>query len=53
MSLAQQVVPCSVIPITEIFTIENHKLDDTFLHIAFGSQSLLRTTSDQTCSDTN
>jgi hypothetical protein len=53
MSLAQQVVPCSVIPITKIFTIENHKLDDTFLHIAFGSQSLLRITSDQTYSDTN
>jgi hypothetical protein len=53
MSLAQQVVPCSVLLITEIFTIENHKLDGAFLHIAFGSQSLLRTTSDLTSSDTN
>jgi hypothetical protein len=35
--LAQQVIPCSVLPINKIFTIENHKLDSTFLHLAFGS----------------
>jgi hypothetical protein len=52
-SLAQQVVHCSVLSITEIFTIENHKLDDIFLHIAFGSQSRLRINSDLTHSDTN
>jgi hypothetical protein len=52
-TLAQQVVPCSVLPITEIFTIENHKLDSAFLHVAFKSQSLLRITSDLTSSDTN
>jgi hypothetical protein len=39
--------------ITEILAIENHKLYDIFLHVAFGSQSLLRTTSDLTDSDTN
>jgi hypothetical protein len=42
-----------VLPITEIFSIQNNKLDDTFLHVAFMSQSQLRTTSDQTYSDTN
>jgi hypothetical protein len=34
-------------------TIENNKLHNTFLHVAFGLQSLLKPTSDQTCSDTN
>jgi hypothetical protein len=53
MSLAQQVVPCLDFSITEIFTIENHKLNDTFLHVALGSQSQLWTTSDLTRSDTN
>jgi hypothetical protein len=52
-SLAQQVVSCLVLPITEIFIIENHKLDGAFLHVAFRSQSLLRTPSDLTSSDTN
>jgi hypothetical protein len=33
--------------------IEDHKLDITFLHIAFGSQSLLEPTNDQTGSDIN
>jgi hypothetical protein len=37
MSLAQQVVPCSVLLITEILTTENPKLDGAFLHVAFGS----------------
>jgi hypothetical protein len=40
-------------PITKIITIEDHKLNNTFLHVAFGSQSLLKLTSDQTGSDTN
>jgi hypothetical protein len=51
--MAQQVVPCSVFPITKIFAIKNYKLDDTFLHLSFGSQSLLRTTSDLTGCDIN
>jgi hypothetical protein len=33
--------------------MEDHKLYRTFLHVAFGSQSLLKPTSDQTGSDTN
>jgi hypothetical protein len=51
--LAQQVVPTSVLPITEILTIENYKLDDAFFYVAFGSQSRLRTTSVLTRSNTN
>jgi hypothetical protein len=39
--------------ITEILVTENDKLDDTFLYVAFGSQSLLRTTSNLTSSDVN
>jgi hypothetical protein len=53
MTLTQEVGVSSVFPITEILTIENHKLDDTFLHVVFGSQSLLRITSDLTDSETN
>jgi hypothetical protein len=51
--LAQEIVTCSVLPITEILAIKNDKLHSTFLHVAFGSQSLLKPTSDQTGSDTN
>jgi hypothetical protein len=43
----------SVFPVTEILVTENHKLYNTFLYVAFGSQSLLRITSDLTDSDTN
>jgi hypothetical protein len=50
-SWAQQVVPCSVLSITEIFIIENH--NGTFLHVTFESQSRLRTTSGLTFSNTN
>jgi hypothetical protein len=53
MTLTQEVVVSSVFPITKILTIENHKLDGTFLHVVFGSQSLLRITSDLTDSETN
>jgi hypothetical protein len=53
MTLTQEVVTSSVFPITEILAIENHKLYITFLHVTFGSQSLLRTRSDLTSSDTN
>jgi hypothetical protein len=52
-ALAQEIVVGSVLPITEILTIENDNLHNTFLHVAIGSQSLLKPTSDQTGSDTN
>jgi hypothetical protein len=52
-SLTQKIVLSLVFSITEILTIEDHKLHSTFLHVAFGSQSLLKITSDQTGSDTN
>jgi hypothetical protein len=53
MTLAQKIVASLVLLITKIITIENNKLDNTFLHITFGSQSLLKPISDQTDSDTN
>jgi hypothetical protein len=53
MTLAQKIVASSVFLITEILAIEDHKLYDTFLHVAFGSQSLLKLISDQTGFDTN
>jgi hypothetical protein len=52
-TLAQKIVASSVLPITEILAIENDKLNSTFLHVTFGSQSLLKLTGDQTGSDTN
>jgi hypothetical protein len=52
-ALAQDIVAGSVLRIPEIIAIENDKLHITFLHVAFGSQSLLKPTSDQTGSDTN
>jgi hypothetical protein len=52
-TLAQEIVASSFFPVTEILAIENDKLHNTFLHVAFGSQSLLKPTSDQTGSDTN
>jgi hypothetical protein len=52
-ALAQDIVAGSVLPITEILGIENGKLSNTFLQVAFGSQSLLKSTSDQTGSNTN
>jgi hypothetical protein len=51
--LTQEIVVSLVFPVTEILAIENHKLYDTLLDVAFGSQSLLRTMSDITGSDTN
>jgi hypothetical protein len=47
-TLAQKIVVSSVLPITEILAIENDKLNITFLHVTFGSQSLLKPTGDQT-----
>jgi hypothetical protein len=51
--LTQKIVVSSILPITKILVIEDHKLDDTFLHIALGSQSLLKSISDQIRFDTN
>jgi hypothetical protein len=53
MTMTQKIVVGSVLPITEIITIEDHKLYNTFLHVAFRSQSLLEPTSDQIGSNTN
>jgi hypothetical protein len=52
-TLAQKIVASSVLPVIKIITIEDHKLNNTFLHIAFGSQSMLKPTGDQTSSNTN
>jgi hypothetical protein len=52
-ALAQEIVAVSVLPISEIIDIEDHKFNNTFLYIAFGSQSLLKSTGEQTGSDTN
>jgi hypothetical protein len=51
MTLAQKIVASLVFPVTEILAIKDHKLDITFLHVAFRSQSMLKPTSDQTGSD--
>jgi hypothetical protein len=51
--LTQKIVVSSILPITKILVIEDHKLYDTFLHVVLGSQSLLKSTSDQICFDTN
>jgi hypothetical protein len=53
MSLTQKIVASLVLSITKILTIKDHKFYGTFLYVAFGSQSLLEPTSDQTGSDTN
>jgi hypothetical protein len=52
-TLAQKIVVSLVLPITEILAIEHDKLNNTFLHVPFGSQSLLKPIGDQTGSDTN
>jgi hypothetical protein len=53
MTITQKIVVSSVFSVTEILAIKNHKLHNTFLHVAPGSQSLLKSISDQTSSDTN
>jgi hypothetical protein len=53
MTLAQKIVASSVFPVTEILAIEDNKLDITFLHVVFRSQSMLKSTGDQTGSGTN
>jgi protein-arginine kinase len=52
-TLTQKIVVSLILPITEILTIKDYRFYDIFLHTAFESQSLLKSTSDQTCSDTN
>jgi hypothetical protein len=52
-TLAQEIVASLVFSVTKILTIEDHKLNSTFLHVAFGSQSLLKPTSNQTGTDIN
>jgi hypothetical protein len=52
-TLAQKIIASLVFLVTEILIIEDHKLNSSFLHVAFGSQSLLKPTGDQTDSDTN
>jgi hypothetical protein len=51
--MAQEIVVSLIFSVTEILAIENHQLDCTFLHVAFGSQSLLKPTGDKTSYDTN
>jgi hypothetical protein len=51
--MAQKIVASLVFSVTKIVAIEDYKLNSTFLHIAFESQSLLKPTGDQTGSDTN
>jgi hypothetical protein len=41
-TLTQKIVASLIFPVTEIFAIEDHKINSSFLHIAFGSQSLLK-----------
>jgi hypothetical protein len=52
-TLSQEIVASSIFPVTEIIVIEDYKLNNTFLHVAFGSQSLLKPTGDQTGSGIN
>jgi hypothetical protein len=52
-TLAQKIVVSSVFPVIEIIAIEDHKLNSTFLHVAFRSQGMLKPTGEQTNSDTN
>jgi hypothetical protein len=52
-TLTQEIVVSLIFSVSKILTIKNHQLDCTFLHIVFGSQSLLKSTSDQIGSDTN
>jgi hypothetical protein len=53
MILTHEIVAGSVISVTKILVIEDQKLDITFIHITFGSHSLLEPTGDQTGSNSN
>jgi hypothetical protein len=52
-TLVQEIVASLVFPVIEIITIEDDKLDSTFLYVAFRLQSLLKPSTDQTSFDTN
>jgi hypothetical protein len=52
VTLSQKIVASSIFSVTKILVIEDHKFNSTFLHVAFGSQSLLKPTADQIGSDT-
>jgi hypothetical protein len=52
-TLAKKIVASSVFPVTKIIVVKEHKLKNTFLHVAFKLQSLLKPTGDQTGSDIN
>jgi hypothetical protein len=53
VTLAQKIVASLIFPVTKILTIDDHKLNNSFLHVTFGSQILLKPTSDHISSDTN
>jgi hypothetical protein len=52
-TLAQKIIASSVFPASEILVIKDHKLNNTFLHVVFRSQNLLKPIGDQIGSDTN
>jgi hypothetical protein len=52
-TLTQEIVVRPVFLITEILATEDNELHDIFHHVIFGSQSLLKLTSDQISSDSN
>jgi hypothetical protein len=52
-TLTRKIVVSLVLPIIKILAIKDHKIYYTFFHAVFGSQSLLKPTSDQTGSDNN
>jgi hypothetical protein len=52
-TLTQKIIASSIFLVNKILVIEDYKLDNTFLLVTFESQSRLKSTSDQTNSDTN
>jgi hypothetical protein len=52
-TLAQKIVTSLILLITKILAIKDHKLNINFFHVAFRSQSLLKSTGDQTGSETD
>jgi hypothetical protein len=47
-TLTQEIVASSVFLVIKILATEHHRLNSTFLHVTFRSQSLLKPTGDQT-----
>jgi hypothetical protein len=52
-AVAQEIIVSLVFLVTKILTIKDHKINNTFLHVTFMSQSMVKLTSDQTGSDIN